>query len=73
MRRGALKRAPLARDELLDVVVSATEDRQREDAEHRKARELAELAAKAEQEKDEKLSWFRDPDGGARQPSYPDS
>jgi hypothetical protein len=74
MRKAAGKRAPLARDELLDVVLGVTEDRQREDAEHRKARELVELAARAETEKNEKLSWFRDPEGVARQPpSYSDS
>jgi hypothetical protein len=70
LRRAVTRRdGPIPRRDLLDAVVANTQEQEQ----YRKEQERAELAAKAEQEKDEKLSWFRDPDGGARQPSYPDS
>jgi hypothetical protein len=54
---------------LLDSVIAQTQEQQ----EQRRAEERAELAAKAEQEKDEKLSWFKGPDAPLAPPAYEDS
>jgi hypothetical protein len=63
LKRAAGKRAPLAKDELLDVVVSATEERQREERVQRAAAPLAE----------DKLGDFRNQGPLNYPPAYPDS
>jgi hypothetical protein len=67
-KRAAMRRAPLARDELLEAVLGQTEERERQEAADR-----ADRAAAAEEAHAAKLAPYRDKSPMGMPPSWPDS